>query len=101
MIGENFIAGDPVTLILGDNVFYGTTGLEAIVRDLTRGAVIFGYPVRDPERYGVVEFDDAGRVLGLEEKPTKPHSKYAVPGLYVYDHQVIEIARSGTRVRAR
>ena len=94
VIGENFIAGDPVTLILGDNVFYGTTGLEAIVRDLTRGAVIFGYPVRDPERYGVVEFDDAGRVLSVEEKPTTPRSKHAIPGLYVYDDQVVEIARS-------
>lgn len=94
LIGEDFIAGDPVTLILGDNIFYGATGLEVIVRELDRGAVIFGYPVRDPERYGVVEFDGAGRVLGLEEKPAKPRSKYAVSGLYVYDDQVVDIARS-------
>ncbi len=75
VIAEEFIDGDPVTLILGDNIFYGEFGLEAIVRGLESGAVIFGYPVRDPERYGVVEFDQAGRVLGLEEKPARPRSK--------------------------
>lgn len=94
VIGEEFIAGGPVTLILGDNIFYGAIGLESIVRNLERGAVIFGYPVRDPERYGVVEFDDDGRVLGLEEKPSRPRSKYAIPGVYVYDDQVVEIARA-------
>jgi glucose-1-phosphate thymidylyltransferase len=94
LIGEGFIAGAPVTLILGDNIFYGATGLESIVRNLDKGAVIFGYPVRDPERYGVVEFDDDGRVLGLEEKPSRPRSKYAIPGVYVYDDQVVEIARA-------
>ncbi len=94
VIAEEFIDGDPVTLILGDNIFYGEFGLEAIVRGLESGAVIFGYPVRDPERYGVVEFDQAGRVLGLEEKPARPRSKYAIPGLYVYDSQVVEIARA-------
>jgi glucose-1-phosphate thymidylyltransferase len=94
VIGEEFIAGDPVTLILGDNIFYGAIGLESIVRNLGIGAVIFGYPVRDPERYGVVEFDDDGRVLGLEEKPSRPRSKYAIPGVYVYDDQVVEIARA-------
>jgi glucose-1-phosphate thymidylyltransferase len=93
LVDEEFIAGDPVTLILGDNIFYGAFGLDAIVRDFESGATIFGYPVRDPERYGVVEFDDEGRVLGLEEKPSRPRSKYAIPGLYVYDDQVIEIAR--------
>lgn len=93
LIGEEFIAGVPVTLILGDNIFYGAIGLEEILRDFTTGAVIFGYPVRDPERYGVVEFDDQWQVLGLEEKPTRPRSRYAIPGLYVYDDQVVEIAR--------
>ncbi len=94
LIADEFVAGDPVTLILGDNIFYGEFGLDTIVRDLTTGAVIFGYPVRDPERYGVVEFDESGRVLSLEEKPANPRSKYAIPGLYVYDDQVVEIARS-------
>jgi len=93
LVDEEFIAGEPVTLILGDNIFYGSFGLDAIVRDFDSGATIFGYPVRDPERYGVVEFDDEGRVLGLEEKPSRPRSKYAIPGLYVYDGQVVEIAR--------
>jgi glucose-1-phosphate thymidylyltransferase len=92
LIGESFIGGDPVTLILGDNIFYGAIGLEGIVEGVTTGAVIFGYPVRDPERYGVVEFDATGRVLTLEEKPAKPRSRYAIPGLYVYDDQVVGIA---------
>jgi glucose-1-phosphate thymidylyltransferase len=94
LIGEEFIASDPVTLILGDNIFYGAIGLEAIIRDFTTGAVIFGYPVKDPERYGVVELDDDGRVLSLEEKPASPRSRYAIPGVYVYDDQVVEIARA-------
>ena len=94
LIGEVFIDGDPVTLILGDNIFYGDIGLEDVVATLSRGAVVFAYPVRDPERYGVVEFDVEGRVLSLEEKPSRPKSKYAIPGLYVYDEQVVEIARS-------
>jgi glucose-1-phosphate thymidylyltransferase len=94
LIDEQFIGKDPVTLILGDNIFYGQFGLEAILRDFDTGAVIFGYPVRDPERYGVVEFDADGRVLGLEEKPSRPRSRFAVPGLYVYDNQVVEIARA-------
>jgi glucose-1-phosphate thymidylyltransferase len=94
LIAVDFIAGDPVTLILGDNIFHGALGLETIVRDLTTGAVIFGYPVRDPERYGVVELDREGRVVGLEEKPLQPKSRYAIPGLYVYDDQVVEIARA-------
>ena len=92
LIGESFISGDPVTLILGDNIFYGAIGLEGIVEGVTTGAVIFGYPVRDPERYGVVEFDATGRVLTLEEKPAQPRSRYAIPGLYVYDDQVVGIA---------
>ncbi len=94
LIGEEFIDGDPVTLILGDNIFYGKTGLEEVAKTLTHGAVVFGYPVRDPERYGVVEFDAEGRVLSLEEKPPRPRSEYAIPGLYVYDDQVVEIAKS-------
>jgi glucose-1-phosphate thymidylyltransferase len=93
LIGEEFIGGDPVTLILGDNIFYGKIGLEGIVDGLASGAVVFGYPVRDPERYGVVEFDDTGRVISLEEKPSRPRSKYAIPGLYVYDDQVVKISR--------
>jgi glucose-1-phosphate thymidylyltransferase len=94
LIGEEFIGGDPVTLILGDNIFYGAIRLEGIVESLTSGAVVFGYPVRDPERYGVVEFDDNGMVISLEEKPSRPRSKYAIPGLYVYDDQVVGIARA-------
>ena len=94
LIGEEFIGGDPVTLILGDNIFYGAVRLEGIVESLTSGAVVFGYPVRDPERYGVVEFDDNGMVISLEEKPSRPRSKYAIPGLYVYDDQVVGVAKS-------
>lgn len=94
LIGADFVGDDPVTLILGDNIFYGRIGLEDVVADFERGAVVFGYPVRDPERYGVVEFDDAGTVVSLEEKPEKPKSRYAVPGLYVYDGDVVEVASS-------
>jgi glucose-1-phosphate thymidylyltransferase len=94
LIGEEFIDRDPVTLILGDNIFYGQIGLDLAVSTLEVGAVVFGYPVVDPERYGVVEFDAAGRVLSLEEKPARPRSKYAIPGLYVYDDQVVGIAKS-------
>jgi glucose-1-phosphate thymidylyltransferase len=96
LIGEEFIGGAEVTLVLGDNIFYGAIGLDVLVRSLSKGAVIFGYPVRDPERYGVVEFDDRGRVLSLEEKPSRPRSKYAIPGLYVYDDQVVSIAKTVT-----
>jgi glucose-1-phosphate thymidylyltransferase len=93
LVGENFIAGENVALILGDNIFYGHTGFDRIVRDFSAGAWIFGYPVHDPERYGVVEFDQQGKVLSLEEKPRAPKSHYAVPGLYLYDNRVVEIAR--------
>jgi len=94
VIGREFIGTDTVCLILGDNIFYGP-GLSTILREavkLTRGGLIFGYPVRDPERYGVVEFDANRRVVGIEEKPEKPKSNYAVPGLYFFDNDVVDIA---------
>ncbi|GLI37110.1 glucose-1-phosphate thymidylyltransferase RfbA [Geobacter hydrogenophilus] len=96
LVGEEFIAGDPVCLILGDNIFYGKMGLDRAVRDFAGGALIFGYYVNDPERYGVVEFDGAGKAIGIEEKPAAPRSNYAVPGLYLYDGKVSEIARNLT-----
>lgn len=100
ILGEDFINGDNVCLILGDNVFYGQnltrTLLEArtMVESGDAGAVIFGYPVKDPRAFGVVEFDDNGKVLSIEEKPSEPKSKYAVPGLYFYDSRVCEIAKT-------
>ncbi len=90
LVGERFIAGGDVALILGDNIFYGRMRLDEIVRDFRSGAVIFGYPVRDPERYGVVEFDESGVVLSLVEKPKQPRSNLAVPGIYLYDATVVE-----------
>ena len=95
VIGADFIGPDPAALILGDNLFYGeglADILQPVARD-PRGATIFGYYVRDPERYGVVEFDAEGKVLGIEEKPARPKSHYAVPGLYFYDNAVVGIAR--------
>ena len=94
LVGEEFIDNQPVSLILGDNIFYGRMNLDRIVTDFQGGARIFGYQVQDPERYGVVEFDTAGKVLSIEEKPHKPKSHYAVPGLYLYDENVVEIAKS-------
>jgi glucose-1-phosphate thymidylyltransferase len=94
LIGETFIGKDPVTLILGDNLFYGSMKLDDTIRSFTSGAKVFGYYVKDPERYGVVEFDGDRKVVGLEEKPKAPKSNYAVPGLYIYDNQVVEMARS-------
>ncbi len=94
LLKPEFIGHDPVCLILGDNIFFGT-GLAEKLRQAARlkdGALIFAYPVRDPERYGVVEFDQHGLALSIEEKPLKPRSHFAVPGLYFYDHQVVEIA---------
>ena len=94
IIGKSFIGKDPVCLILGDNIFYGhslTDILKRAVR-LKEGGLIFGYLVKDPKRYGVVEFDPNGNVIGIEEKPKKPKSNYAVPGLYVYDNDVVNIA---------
>ena len=95
ILGEDFIGDDSVCLILGDNVFYGLdmtrTLREAMAQN--RGATIFGYPVKDPRSFGVVEFDGEGKVLSIEEKPEKPKSNYAVPGLYFYDSRVVEIAK--------
>jgi glucose-1-phosphate thymidylyltransferase len=94
LIGKKFIGNDFTCLILGDNIFYGH-GFQQILRRaaaIETGAMIFGYWVRDPERYGVVEFDSTGKVLGIEEKPKKPKSQFAVPGLYFCDNQVVEIA---------
>jgi glucose-1-phosphate thymidylyltransferase len=94
IIGRDFIGNDTACLILGDNIFYGH-GLPATLRQaaqLQSGAVIFAYPVRDPKRYGVVEFDALGRALSIEEKPENPRSNYAVPGIYFYDNRVVDIA---------
>jgi glucose-1-phosphate thymidylyltransferase len=98
IVGEKFIGTDPVALILGDNIFYGQHFSEFLVKatQLKEGAVIFGYYVRDPRAYGVVEFDPEGKVLSLEEKPRKPRSNYAVPGLYFYDNQVVSFAKNLT-----
>jgi len=93
LVGEKFIGDDPVCLILGDNIFYGKMGLDRIVSEFSTGARIFGYYVNDPERYGVVEFDEEGRAIGIEEKPSRPKTNYAVPGLYLYDNKVIDITR--------
>ena len=94
IVGAEFVGGDPVALILGDNIFYGYMGLEDAVRGFSDGAMVFAYPVGDPERYGVVEFDESGRAVSLEEKPAKPKSRYAVPGLYLYDGRVVDVARN-------
>jgi len=94
LIGADFISGSEVCLILGDNVLYGRMKLDESVDNFEGGALIFGYPVRDPERYGVVEFDARGDVLSLEEKPEKPRTNLAVPGIYLYDSNVVETARA-------
>ena len=95
ILGEKFIGDDEVSLILGDNIFYGS--LEFFynaIRETKTGATIFGYRVTDPERYGIVEFDKAGKAISIEEKPKNPKSNFAVPGLYVYDNKVIEISKN-------
>lgn len=95
-IGADFIGNDSVALILGDNVYYGN-GFRTVLQEAGKkqvGATVFGYHVEDPERFGVVEFDDSGKVLSVEEKPTEPKSNYAITGLYFYDNDVIEIARN-------
>ena len=94
LVGEEFINQQPVSLILGDNIFYGRMNLDRILAEFQGGARIFGYQVHDPERYGVVEFDGNNTVLSIEEKPKQPKSHYAVPGLYLYDEKVVEIAKS-------
>ena len=96
ILGEEFIGKDSVALILGDNVFYGQgfTGLLQEHSQLTEGATIFGYYVRNPQDFGVVEFDAEGKVVSIEEKPEKPKSRYAIPGLYFYDYHVVEIAKN-------
>ncbi|WP_027192602.1 glucose-1-phosphate thymidylyltransferase RfbA [Fundidesulfovibrio putealis] len=96
ILGEEFIAGDKVCLVLGDNIFYGQGMAKVLQRcaQLDQGGVVFGYKVRDPERYGVVEFDQDKNVISIEEKPSKPKSKYAVTGLYFYDNQVVEISKN-------
>jgi glucose-1-phosphate thymidylyltransferase len=99
ILGEEFIGKDPCALVLGDNVFYGSRFSETLMRAASRvlgegGGVIFGYPVKDPSAYGVVEFDRDGRAVSIEEKPARPKSHYAVPGLYFYDNGVIAIAKN-------
>ena len=96
IIGEEFIGDDNVALILGDNIFYGSgfTGLLEEMSKIEDGAAIFGYPVKDPRAYGVVEFDETGKAISLEEKPENPKSNYAIPGLYFYDNTVVEKAKN-------
>lgn len=94
LIAESFIGKDSVTLILGDNVFYGGDGFQRAFTDFKSGATIFGYHVNDPERYGVVEFDAKGQALSIEEKPKQAKSNYAVPGLYLYDNSVVTITKN-------
>ena len=95
VIGEHFIGSDSVALVLGDNIFYGSGFSKLLQQSINPdGAVIFAYPVSDPERYGVVEFDAAKNAISIEEKPAKPKSNYAVPGLYFYDNAVVQIAKN-------
>jgi len=100
LIAESFIAGQPVALILGDNIFSGGDAFPRAVAEFEGGATIFAYHVQDPQRYGVVEFDAGGRAISLEEKPVQPKSNYAVPGVYLYDEQVVSITKA-TRPSAR
>ncbi len=94
LIADSFVGKDPVTLILGDNIFYGGDVFTRAFAEFKEGATIFGYHVNDPERYGVVEFDAAGKAVSIEEKPKQPKSSYAVPGLYLFDNEVMAIAKA-------
>ena len=94
ILGKEFIGLDRVCLILGDNIFYGYLDFFYKALEIKKGATIFGYQVTDPERYGIVEFDKNGKVISIEEKPSKPKSHYAVPGLYVFDNRVLEISKN-------
>jgi glucose-1-phosphate thymidylyltransferase len=94
LVGEDFIANENVALILGDNIFYGKMAFDETVAGFEEGAKIFGYPVHDPERYGVVEFDKSGKVLSIEEKPKQPKSHYAIPGLYLFDRDVVKVTKT-------
>ena len=94
ILGEKFVGKDSVTLILGDNIFYGKLDFFKRALERTSGATVFGYRVTDPERYGIVEFGSDGKAISIEEKPKQPKSDYAVPGLYVYDNNVIEISKN-------
>ncbi len=102
LLGREFIGNDSVCLVLGDNIFFGHGFAETVRRcsELTEGGIIFGYLVKDPERYGVVQFDEEQKVIGIEEKPARPKSRYAVPGLYFYDNDVVSIA-AGIKPSAR
>jgi glucose-1-phosphate thymidylyltransferase len=94
LLGKKFIGNDSVTLVLGDNIFYGNLDFFYNALQRTTGATVFGYRVSDPERYGVIEFDKSGKAVSIEEKPKKPKSNYAVPGLYVYDNSVVSISEN-------
>jgi glucose-1-phosphate thymidylyltransferase len=94
ILGEEFIGSDMACLVLGDNIFYGNLEFFYKALKTEKGATIFGYKVNDPERYGIIEFDQSGKVLSIEEKPSKPKSQYAVPGLYIYDNRVVEISKN-------
>jgi len=94
ILGDKFIGSDPVTLILGDNIFYGKLDFFHKALERKTGATVFGYRVTDPERYGIVEFDESGKAISIEEKPQKPRSDFAVPGLYVYDNSVVDISKN-------
>ncbi|MBI3853196.1 MAG: glucose-1-phosphate thymidylyltransferase RfbA [Verrucomicrobia bacterium] len=94
LVAESFIGDDPVALILGDNLFYGGDVFQKAFAEFRDGAIIFGYHVNDPERYGVVEFDERGRAISIEEKPKQPKGNYAVPGLYLYDNAVVSITKA-------
>ena len=92
LLGAEFIGDNPVSLILGDNIFYGYSPISHVFSEFDSGGMIFGYPVNDPERYGVVEFDEQEKVISVEEKPANPKSNYAIPGLYLFDERVVSVA---------